>query len=171
MRRNHCPGQQHVFSTIALVMLLACALTGCGSSGGTGPGPGSSPTPTPTAGQGYGTAHGCPSDAVVSPEPPAAQVTVTLSDANRTHPAHVGVVVEIRLPFGLRWAGPTMQGAGLQLQAPAGYASLSLGMCIWRLNALQAGMTTLTFTARALCRDGQLCPRFVLAVPFTIVVK
>ena len=36
MRRNHCHGQQHVASTIALVMLLACALTGCGSSGGTG---------------------------------------------------------------------------------------------------------------------------------------
>jgi hypothetical protein len=169
MRRNHHASQKQLVLIVSLVALLAVALAGCGSSGGTGSGPGS--TPTPTASQGYGTAHGCPSDAVVTPEPPAANVTVTLSDANRTRTAHVGDVIEIQLPFGLRWAGPVISGGGLQLQTPAGYASRSKGMCIWRLNALHAGTTGLTFSAMALCNDSHLCPQFVLAVPFTIVVK
>ena len=169
MKPNHRPGLLRIVSTIALVVLLAFALAGCGS--GQGSGPGSSPTPTPTSGQGYGAVHGCPSDTVVTPQPPAANVTVTLTHANRTLTAHPGDTIEIQMPYRLRWAGPVMSGLGLRVQAPAGYASLSRGMCIWRLNALQAGTTTLTFSAMALCLVGQLCPQFVLAVPFTIEVK
>ncbi len=171
MNRKRCAGHKQLVLIVSGVALLALALAGCGSSGGSGPGSGSTPTPTPTSSQGYGTTHGCPSNAVVTPEPPAAQVTVTLSDANRALMAHVGDVIEIQLPFGLRWAGPTISGVGLQLQTPAGYASPSKGMCIWRLNAIQAGTTVLTFSAMALCTDGQLCPQYVLAVRFTMVVK
>ena len=167
MRRNYYAGQKQLALIVSLVAMLAFALAACGSSGGSG----ATPTSTPTSGQGYGAAHGCPSDAVVSPEPPAANVTIKLSDANRTLTAHVGDIIEIQLPFGLRWSGPAISGGGLQLQTPAGYASTASGMCIWRFNALHAGTTHLTFFARALCVDGQLCPQFVLAVPFTIVVK
>jgi hypothetical protein len=171
MRRKYHAGQSYLILSVALVALLAFGLAACGSSGGAGPGSGSTPTPTPTAGQGYGTAHGCLSDAVVTPDPPTANVTATLSQANRALTAHVGDVIEIQLPFGLRWSGPVLSGGSLQLQTPAGYASPSKGMCIWRLNAPQAGTTTLTFSARALCVAGQLCPQFVLAVPFTMAVK
>jgi len=171
MRRNHLAGQKQLVLIVSFGVLLAYVLTACGSSGGPGPGTGSTPTLAPTPGQGYGTAHGCPSDAVVTPEPPAANVTVTLSDANRMLTARVGDVIGIHLPFGLRWTGPAISGGELQLQTPAGYASPSIGMCIWRLSALHAGTTHLLFSAMALCNDGHPCPQYVLAVPFTIVVK
>jgi len=160
--------QKPLFLLVSLAALLTFVLAACG---GTGSGTGSTPTPTPTSVQGYGTVHGCPSDAVVTPAPSTANVTIKLSDANAAVTAHVGDVLEIQLPFGLRWTGPTIPGGGLHLQTPAGYASTALGMCIWRFNTTSAGTTHLTFFARALCQKGQFCPQYVLAFPFTIVVK
>jgi hypothetical protein len=169
MRRMHRVSQKLLFLMISLATLLPFMLTACGPIGGPGSGSGSTPTPTSTVG--YGTAHGCPSDTVVAPTQPAANVTVKLSDANTTITVPVGDVLEVQLPFGLRWTGPTISGSGLQLQTPAGYASTATGMCIWRFHALRAGTTHLTFSARAICKPGQACPQFVLAVPFTVVVK
>jgi hypothetical protein len=138
----HTASQKSLFLLISLATLLAFVLAACG---GTGPGVGSAPTPTPTTVLGYGTIHGCPSDAVVTPAPPAANVTVRLTDANATVTARVGDVLEIQLPFGLRWTGPTLSGGGLHMQTPAGYASTALGMCIWRFSASHAGTIHLTF--------------------------
>jgi hypothetical protein len=107
----------------------------------------------------------------VIPALPAATVTVKLSDVNTPISAQIGETIEIQLPFGLRWAGPTITGDGLSLQTPAGYASPDIGMCLWRFTALRAGISHLTFSAMALCVKGQLCPQYVLAVSFTIVVK
>lgn len=166
MWRIHRASQKLLFSMISLAALLPFVLAACGLTGGPQSG---TPTPTPT--QGYGTAHGCPSDTVVTPTPPAANVTIKLSDANATITVHVGDVIEVQLPFGLRWTGPAISGSGLQLQTPAGYASTATGMCIWRFHALRAGTTHLTFSARAICKPGQVCPQFVLAILFTIVVK
>jgi hypothetical protein len=163
--------QNTLFLIISLAVLLPFVLAACGSTGGPAPGAGSTPTPAPTTIQGYGTAHGCPAEALVTPAPPAANVTVKLADANATITAHVGNVIEIQLPFGLRWTGPTTSGSALQLQTPAGYASTATGMCIWRFSASSAGTTHLTFFARAICQKDQFCPQYILAIPFTIVVK
>ncbi len=171
MCRTHIAGQKTLLSIVSLAALLTFVLAACGSTGGPGAGPGTTPTPTPTTSQGYGTAHGCPSDAVVTPAPPTANVTVKMTDTNTTVTASIGDVIEIQLPFGLRWTGPTTSVGGLQLQTPAGYASTAIGMCIWRFSASSAGTTHLTFFARAICQKGQYCPLFVLAIPFTIVVK
>src|SRR5260370_20358591 len=140
MYRNRHARQKLFVLIVSFIALFALVLAACGSSGGSGPGSGSTPTLTPTSSQGYGTAHGCPSDAVVTPEPPAANVTVKLSDANRTLMAHVGDVIEIQLPFGLRWTGPAISGRGLQLQTPAGYASPFPATCISHLPALLPGL-------------------------------
>jgi hypothetical protein len=164
----HRASQKSLYWLVSLAALLTFALVACG---GTGSGTGFTPTPTPTTVQGYGTAHGCPSDAVVTPAPPVANVTIKLSDANADVTVHVGDVLEIQLPFGLRWTGPTISGGGLHIQTPAGYAATALGMCIWRFNAAGAGTTHLTFFARAICQKNQYCPQYVLALPFTIVVK
>ena len=171
MYRIHIAGQRALLFIVSLVALLPFVLAACGSTGGSAPGTGSTPTPTPTTVQGYGTAHGCLSDVVVTPAPPAANVTVKMTDANTTVTAHIGDVIEIQLPFGLRWTGSTTSGGGLQLQTPAGYASTATGMCIWRFSASSAGTTHLTFFARAICQKDQYCPQFVLAIPITIVVK
>jgi len=168
MWNMHTASQKSLFLLVSLATLLAFVLAACG---GTGSGIGSTPTPTSTTVQGYGTTHGCPSDAVVTSAPPAANVTVKLTDANAPVTAHVGDVLEIQLPFGLRWTGPTLSGGGLHMQTPAGYASTALGMCIWRFSALGVGTIHLTFFARALCQKGQFCPHYVLAFSFTIVVK
>jgi len=57
-------------------------------------------TPIPLTVPGYGTAHGCPIDALVSSTAPAANVTVKLADENATVKAHVSDIIEIQLPFG-----------------------------------------------------------------------
>jgi hypothetical protein len=164
----HSASYKQLFLLVLLAALLTFVIAACGGSGS---GIGSTPTPTPTSVQGYGTVHGCPSDAVVTPASTVANVTVTLSDANAAVTAHLGDVLEIQLPFGLRWTGPTISGGGMHVHTPAGYASTALGMCIWRFNAAGAGTTHLTFFAMAMCQKNQYCPQYVLALPFTIVVK
>lgn len=158
---------------LILIVSLAVVLAACGSNGGagSGTGSGSAPTPTPTTVQGYGTANGCPSDAVVTGVTPAPNVTVKLSDAHSPVTAHVGDVIEIQLPFGQRWTGPTATGGELQLQTPVGYASTTTKMCIWRYSAQTAGMAHLTFSVGAICKMGQPCPEYASDVTFTIVVK
>ncbi len=165
---SHSASYKQLFLLVSLAALLTFVLAACGGSGS---GIVMTPTLTRTTVPGYGTAHGCPSDAVVTPVPPSANVTVKMTDANTTITAHIGDVIEVQLPFGLRWTGPTTSGGGLQVQPPAGYASTALGMCIWRFSTVSTGTTHLTFFARAICQKNQYCPQYILALPFTIVVK
>jgi hypothetical protein len=137
---------------VSLATLLTVVLAACGSNGASGSGAGSGSTPTPITVLGYGTAHGCPGDALVSTAAPAANVTVKLVEANTTVKAHVGDIIEIQLPFGQKWTGPTASVGILQLQTPAGYASAATKMCIWRFRAQGAGMALLPFSASALCK-------------------
>ncbi len=148
-----------------LFLLTAC---GANSSGGTG-----SPAPsnTPTTVSGYGSGYGCPSNAVVTNTPVTANVMVKLSQTNSPITAHVGDVVEIQLPFGHKWSGPTTSQGQLELQTPSGYASKANNVCIWRFVAKGAGMTSLNFTGQALCKPGELCPQYIMDVPFTITVN
>jgi hypothetical protein len=108
---------------------------------------------------------------VVNPPQNKPNVTVLLKNSNSTITAHNGDLIEVRLPFGQQWSGPTTSQGELQLQTPAGYALNSDKVCIWRFIAQGSGMTQLTFSAKAICQKGQLCPQYVLNVPFSIVVK
>lgn len=168
MRGMHHAGKKSFLLLVSFAALLTFVLIACG---GTGSGTGPTPTPMPTSAQGFGTAHGCPSDTVVTSAPPTASVTIKMSDTNALITAHVGDVLEIQLPFGLRWTGPKITGEVLHLLTPAGYASTVLGMCIWRFNAMSVGTAHLTFFASALCQKNQYCPQYILALPITIVVQ
>ncbi len=168
------------FSFLLPLMLLALmsiiAACGTNSTSGTSTGgTGSSNTPTvnpsPTAVKGYGTAQGCPSDMVVSTAPSTANVLVKPNQTNSTITAKVGDVVEIRLPFGQKWSGPTASEGNLEIQQPAGYAWKADNVCVWRFTAKSAGTTTLEFRMQALCKPGQLCPMYIAEVPFVISVK
>ncbi|HZU00314.1 MAG TPA: hypothetical protein VFA10_11660 [Ktedonobacteraceae bacterium] len=155
-----------------LISLLSLAftfvLTACGSNTGTGAG---NPSGSPTTVQGYGSAYGCPSDAVVTTAPSTPNVMVHPSQANTTIIAHTGDVIEIQLPFGHQWRDrPTSQNV-LELQTPAGYAWKANNVCVWRFVAKGPGTATLGFENRALCKQGQLCPQYVMYLPFTIEVK
>ena len=157
---------------VPLALVLAFVLAACGSNGGTstGAGPTSTPTSRPTT-VSVATPEGCPNNAVVNPPQNKPNVTVLLKNSNGTITAHNGDLIEVRLPFGQQWSGPTTSEGGLQLQTPAGYALNSDKVCIWRFIAQGSGMTQLTFSAKAICQKGQLCPQYVLNVPFSINVK
>jgi hypothetical protein len=100
-----------------------------------------------------------------------ANIVLKLSNSNTTINAHQGDVIEIQLPFGQLWNGPTASQGVLQLQTPAGYASGTSNSCVWRFTAQGAGVTQLNFYGRAMCKKGEMCPQYVVSVPFTINVK
>lgn len=165
---------KRVLIPLAMFILLTFLLAACGaaSTGNGGSGTtGSGPTAVPAPIKGYGSANGCPSDMVVASSASKANVTLLPADANTTVTAHTGDVIEIRLPFGHRWNGPATSQGILQLQAPAGYASKTNNVCVWRFVAQGIGNVNLNFTGQAICKKGQLCPMFIMDVPFKIDVK
>ena len=170
--------KRHALWMMALpLIMLTLLLAACGGSespggsGGTASGPAATPTPVLVKVQGYGTDNGCPSDLVVKNAPPKAKVTIQQTNINDTVVAHNGDVVEVELPFGHKWTGPTNTQGVLQLQQPAGYAWKSSNICVWRFVATGTGTETLNFSSQALCKHGQLCPMYVMAISFTVDVK
>jgi hypothetical protein len=160
-----------MFSLSALVLLLllaACGSAGTGSTK-TGGNTASSPTPMPT--QTYSAANGCPSDMVMTSDNSKPNVTVKPTDTKGTIVMHNGQTLEVRLPFGHQWSGPTISQGTLQLQGDGGYALKSDKVCVWKYIAKGTGTTTLDFSSRALCKPGQFCPMFVMKLPFKIEVQ
>lgn len=153
------------FFVSGLMLIFLLAACGAGSSSTT---TGSSPS-APTTVKGYGTAYGCPSDAVVT-NPRSANVTVTPSQASSPVNAQVGNVVEIRLPFGSKWVGPSSSQGNLQMLTPAGFANKSVQVCVWQFTAQSAGTTHITFQKSALCKAGEMCAQYIMNLPFTIDV-
>lgn len=155
-----------IWLIISLATALAFVLTACGANSGTGSTSSSTPTSTSTVNP-----HGCPSNAVVGTAQTPANVVLKPSNSSTTISAHMGDVIEIQLPFGQFWSGPTASQGVLQLETPAGYASGTANSCIWRFTAQGAGITQLNFYGRAICKKGEMCPQYIMSVPFTINVK
>ncbi len=156
------------FALGSFLVLLVFALAACGSNtggGSTTSGAGSTATPPATA-----SAYGCPGT-VMTTAPSPAKIVLKQSDSNATITAHVGDVVEIDLPFGQTWTGPTASQGELQLQGPAGYAVTASKMCVWRFTAQSTGTTQVEFYGKAMCQKGQMCPLYIMRIPFTIVIK
>lgn len=152
-----------------LVTILAFVLAACGSNAGTGGGSGSSgPSTTPTVAASH---TGCPSSTVMNTAPAPANVVLKPANNNSTVSAKVGDVIEIDLPFGQSWSGPTVSQGQLALQQPAGFALTPSKACIWRFTAQGTGTTQLQFFGKALCQKGEACPQYIMRLPFTIVVK
>ena len=157
------------FSVLVLIVVLAACGVNPGTTGSGGQPP--TPTPAPAPGKGYGTSVGCPSNTVVSSAPTKANVTVQMSNLNVPITAHVGDVIEVRLPFGHKWGGPIASQDGLDLQQPAGYAWKTDNVCIWRFVAKGTGTSQLLFHSQALCKPGEMCPLYITSIPFTVTVK
>ena len=167
--RHHC--FLYICFFVLTLVLVACG--GAASSGPAKPGNGSTSTPgSSTPGSGNGTANGCPSDAAVASTSGAANViTVNATQINQTIVAHNGDTIEIRLPFGHKWTGPTTSQGILQIQTPAGYASKTGDVCIWRFTAKGTGSAQLVFHSQALCQAGEVCPMYITTMPFNFAVK
>jgi hypothetical protein len=173
MRTLHLLKRRSLLPAVSLVIALTFILVACGATPGSGSGSGStgsSPLPTATTGSTNGTSDGCPSNTAVSSKP-TPNVTVNLKNMNSTVTAHVADIVEIDLPFGHMWNGPTSSQGTLTLQQPAGFAWSTNKVCVWRFTAQNTGTTQLTFTGRPICNKGQACPQYIMQVPFTIDVK
>ena len=150
-----------------LVTVLVFVLAACGTTSGSGNGSsGTASTPTPSASQ-----SGCPSSTVMNTPPASANVVLKLSDNSSTVTAHVGNVIEVDLPFGQVWTGPTTSQGQLTLQSPAGFALAPSKVCVWRFTAQGSGTTQLEFYGKALCQKGHACPQYIMRLPYTIVIK
>jgi len=167
MRTVQIARQRSTWLIISLVTTLTFVLAACGTNSGSAP-TSTSSAPTPT---GVVNPHGCPSNTVVSTSPAPANVVLKPANSNTTVDVHQGDVIEIHLPFGQVWAGPTTSQGVLQLQTPAGYPQESANACIWRFTAQGTGTTQLNFYGRAMCKKGEFCPQYVISMPFTISVK
>ncbi|MGZ3617502.1 MAG: hypothetical protein ACXWOL_11905 [Ktedonobacteraceae bacterium] len=156
---------------LSLATALAFLLTACGansSSGSSSTSTGTTPAPIATS---TPNSYGCPSNTVINAASPPANVVLKTSNSNTMVTAHQGDVIEIQLPFGQLWNGPTASQGALQLQTPYGYPSQTAKSCIWRFTAQGTGTTQLNFTGRAICKKGQMCPQYVISVPFSIHVN
>jgi hypothetical protein len=169
MRTVQIARQRSTWLLISLVTALTLVLAACGTNSGSAPtSTGSTPPPTSTSAV---NSHGCPSNTTVSTTPTPANVVLKPSNSNTTINVHQGDIIEIHLPFGQIWAGPTTSQGVLQLQTPAGYPLESANACIWRFTAQGTGTTQLNFYGRAICKKGEFCPQYVISMPFTINVK
>lgn len=176
MRTVHILQRRTLLPAVSLVIALTFILAACGtitvpgsSSGSTG----NSPSPTATTGSTGitgSTTAGCPSNAVVTSKP-TANVTVNLKDMNSTVTAHVADIIEVDLPFGQMWSGPTSSQSILTQQQPAGFAWSAAKVCVWRFTAQNTGTAQLAFSGRPICKKGEACPQYIMQVPFTVVVK
>ena len=156
---------------ISLATALAFVLTACGSNTSSGSGSSSTSsgnTPAPVA---TSATNGCPNNTVINTASTPANIVLKTSNSNKMVTAHQGDVIEIQLPFGQMWNGPTTSQGALQLQTPYGYVSQTANSCIWRFTAQGSGTTQLSFFGKAICKKGQMCPQYVVSVPFNIQVN
>src|SRR5437879_462050 len=136
-----------ICSLALATLLVACggatsSASGSNSSGGSSQGSSGGSTSRGTSSTtvaSSGTANGCPSNAVVTNESGKVSVIVKPTQMNQTISAHNGDIIEIQLPFGHKWTGPTTSQGILQIQGPAGYASKSANACVWRFVAKGTG--------------------------------
>jgi hypothetical protein len=176
---SHSPYTFRQISLVGIFGVLLLVLSSCGSgSAETTKGSSSgnttgTPTPnaTTTTTKADGSVHGCPSNTVVSTTSKQANVTIQSTNINSTVTAHVGDIIEIRLPFGQKWAGPAVIPTNLQQQQPTGYALPSSNVCVWRFIARSTGMANLEFHNQPLCIKGRACAMFIMVDPISIDVK
>ena len=172
---------------LTLTLTLGLLVAGCGvttanggeSASGTpsatisatatsSPAPPSAPTPTRTA-TGGNSAVACP-DSSDGPGNPALILTPNTPD--RAGSAHVGDVVQVRLPTSSKWSYAPAQSTGaLSPTQPSGVLIHSLNSCVWSFKAAADGTQTLSFTGQAICMAGQPCADYRIALSFTVTVS
>ncbi len=163
--------RKSVLLTVPLALVLTFVLAACGTNPGTGAGSGTTPTTGPVKVVGSGAPYGCPNGTPANPPQGTPNVIVQFKNSNSTITAHTGDIIEVRLPFGQSWQGPTTSQGVLQLQSIPGYTAMAEKACVWRFVAAGTGTTQLNFIGRPICKKGQMCPMYILRVPFTFDVR
>ena len=119
MMVTHVLLQKKVLLSMFFVVIGGFFVAACGASSSSTGGP-FTPSPTPTLAMvpGSGAAYGCPSDVVVSTAPTASDITLEPQQAAVTINVKKGVVLEVHMPFGVAWQGPTTTQGVLQPTSP-----------------------------------------------------
>jgi len=163
--------RRSLLSIGGFLLMLVFVLAACGTNTTVGSGSRAGTTPTPTATH-QASAGGCPGGTTSNTAQTPANVVLTNKNTGKTVNIGKGQVVEVRLEQGLNWSGPAkLDSSILELQGNAGAASASDHTCVWRFIAVGAGKAQLSFTGRPICKKGQMCPMYIMAVPFTIEVS
>jgi len=174
---------------LVLVLALALIVAGCGVTTANGgelasgtpsatvsatatpsPAPPSAPTATRTAAGGPG------ASAVACPEsnqgPGQPTLILTPATPDRAGSAHVGDIVQVRLPTTSKWTYVPAQSTGaLSPTQPSGVLIRSLNACVWSFKAGAAGTQTLPFSGQAICKPGQPCANYRIAMMFSVTVS
>ncbi|HEY7339981.1 MAG TPA: hypothetical protein VH591_03805 [Ktedonobacterales bacterium] len=186
--RGRSEGRHRAMRLVGLVA-LAVLVAGCGVTTANGgelasgtpsatvsatatatasPAPPSAPTPTRTA-TGGNSAVACPGSNQ-GPGQPTLILTPTTPD--RTGSAHVGDIVQVRLPTSSKWTyAPAQSSGALSPTQPSGVLIRSLNSCVWSFKAVADGTQTLMFSGQAICKPGQPCADYRIAMTFTITVS
>ncbi len=142
------------------------ATTGATATPSVAPPSSATPTRTPTGGS---SAVACP-DSNQSPGSPTLILTPTTPD--RAGNAHVGDMVQVRLPTSSKWTyAPTQSSSALSPTQPSGVLISSLNSCVWSFKAVSAGTQTLPFAGQPICKAGQPCADYRIAMTFSVTVS
>jgi hypothetical protein len=174
---------------IGVVMIIAMLVAGCGVTTANGgelasgtpsatvnatatpsPAPPSAPTATRTAtgGTGAGTVA-CPES---NQDPGQPTLILTPATPDRAGSAHVSDIVPVRLPTTSKWTYAPAQSTGaLSPTQPSGVLIRSLNACVWSFKAGAAGTQTLPFSGQAICKPGQPCANYRIAMTFSVTVS
>ncbi|MGZ3583812.1 MAG: hypothetical protein ACXVCX_02140 [Ktedonobacterales bacterium] len=154
------PGRSPV-AAVLLLTLLAVGLVGCSLATGS-----TMTAPTATT----SVAKGCPNTSDSGAGVTAPAHVLTMKDAGHVSEAHVGDVVQVRLPSAQRWRFANDGAGTLELLQPAGYGDVKAGACVWNFRATKVGATAVSFGGMAICEPGRLCPQYVVDEEFRITV-
>jgi hypothetical protein len=85
--------------------------------------------------------------------------------------AHVGDMVQVRLPTTTKWTYDAAQVSGPLIPAqPSGVLVRAVSACVWTFKANAKGAELLTFEGQAICRAGQPCPNFRVKLAFSVSI-
>jgi hypothetical protein len=80
--------------------------------------------------------------------------------------------VQVRLPTSSKWTyAPAQSSGALSPTQPSGVLIRSLNSCVWSFKAVADGTQTLMFSGQAICKPGQPCADYRIAMTFTITVS
>lgn len=163
---GHSRSVSLVAGSLLVVMCLG-GLAGCGvSSSAHGDGGVTSTALPPTKTGVKGCAGG--TGGLVAGSSPT--LVLTLKDADHESTAHVGDVIQVRLPVTQRWTMDTGDLGVLEMLQPAGYWDVSASACIWNFRAAKVGTTTVNFVGMAICEPKQPCPAYAVSEGFPVTV-
>lgn len=156
--------------------ITACGVSSSGGSGGASTASATTPHTTPNTPGSTGTpgvhlaVRPCKGPYASVTEYGTPNVVIDQATPNDTASAHVGDLVQVRLPGSMAWSYASA-GGNLALLQPADMQDSNLNVCFWNFHAQAAGAVMLEFTGRVICDPKSPCANLERLVRFTVHVS